>query len=45
MTLHGVPLEPTQWDLVAPSLLESQRILVRWMMQGGPMPEIFTHAA
>lgn len=39
MTLHGVPLEPSRWELVAPDLLECQRIFVRWCREGGPIPE------
>jgi hypothetical protein len=39
MTLHGVPLEPTRWELVAPDLLECQRIFVKWCREGGPIPE------
>lgn len=39
MTLHGVPLEPSRWDLVATDLLECQQVFVRWMRDGGPVPE------
>lgn len=45
MTLHGVPMEPTRWELVAPDLLECQRIFVRWCREGGPIPEGLTVAA
>ncbi|HET7276337.1 MAG TPA: HNH endonuclease [Longimicrobiaceae bacterium] len=38
MTLHGVPLEPTRWELVAMDLLDCQRIFVQWCREGGAMP-------
>lgn len=45
MTLHGIPLEPTRWQLVAEDLLECQRVFVRWCREGGPVPEGLTVAA
>lgn len=39
MTLHGIPLEPTRWQLVAEDLLECQRVFVKWCREGGPVPE------
>lgn len=38
MTLHGVPLEPTRWDLVSSELLQCQRVFVKWCREGGPIP-------
>ncbi len=45
MTLHGVPLEPTRWQLVSEDLLECQRVFVKWCREGGPIPDGFTVAA
>lgn len=45
MTLHGVPLEPTRWELVAHDLLECQRVFVTWCREGGPVPAGFGVAA
>ncbi|MDP9348018.1 MAG: HNH endonuclease [Gemmatimonadota bacterium] len=45
MTLHGVPMEPSRWELVAPDLLECQRIFVNWCRDGGPIPEGLNVAA
>ena len=39
MVLHGIPMEPSRWDLVSPDLLECQRIFVRWCREGGPIPD------
>ncbi len=44
MTLHGVPMEPTRWELVAPDLLECQRVFVRWCREGGPIPAVLIAA-
>jgi 5-methylcytosine-specific restriction endonuclease McrA len=45
MTLHGVPMEPTRWDLASHDLLECQRVFVRWCRDGGPIPDGFVVAA
>lgn len=45
MTLHGVPLEPTKWDLASHDLLDCQRAFVRWCREGGPIPDGFVVAA
>lgn len=45
MTLHGVPLEPTRWDLAAHDLLDCQKVFVRWCREGGQIPDGFTVAA
>lgn len=39
MVLHGIPMEPSRWDLVSPDLLDCQRIFVRWCRDGGPIPD------
>lgn len=39
MTLHGIPMEPSRWELVSSDLLECQRVFVRWCREGGPIPE------
>jgi hypothetical protein len=39
MTLHGVPIRPSAWDLAAVDLMECQRAFVRWCRDGGPVPE------
>jgi 5-methylcytosine-specific restriction endonuclease McrA len=45
MTLHGIPLEPTRWELVAHDLLDCQKVFVSWCREGGPVPEGFGVAA
>jgi len=45
MTLHGIPLEPTRWQLVSEDLLACQRIFVRWCREGGAVPAGLTVAA
>lgn len=45
MTLHGVPLSPTRWDLVSHELLHCQRTFVQWCREGGPIPSVLKHTA